>query len=205
MRLECYGESRPKAGRGFNEDAYLIHQETIPFAALCDGDGNAGQAARSLLIQFQSLFKETSLAKILNDSTWCKWIKLLDASLPRGARSTFLATAVIGNQVVGTYAGDSRAFLISNGTCTILAGESSTPRLGTGKAVSTPFRMNLKSQNIILLMSDGAWTPLEPHVIQSIVAGIMLDRFKELPQAILDEAERTGRLDDMTAIALRIL
>ncbi len=205
MRLECYGASRPKAGRGFNEDAFLIDQGTIPFAALCDGDGNTEKAARQLLTQFQKLFKETSLARILNDATWCKWVKLFDSSLPRGVRSTFLATAVVGNQVVGTYVGDSRAFFISNGTCTILAGESSTPRLGTGKAVSTPFRMNLKSRNIILLMSDGAWTPLEPHVIQSIVAGTMPDQFKELPQAILNEAERTGRLDDMTAIALRIL
>lgn len=204
MRFECYGASRPKAGRAFNEDAFLIDHGHIPFAALCDGAGNAEQAAKRVLTQFQKLFKETSLAKILIDATWCKWIKLLDSLLLGGAQSTFLAATVVGNQVVGAYAGDSWAYFINDGTCTILTGKGSTPRLGSGKAVSTPFRINLKQRNVMLLMSDGAWTPLNPYLIQKAAARVVMEHFPDLPQVILDAAERTGRLDDMTAIALRI-
>ena len=51
MRFECYGASRPQAGRGFNEDAFIIEREPIPCAALCDGTGNAEQAAKRVLTQ----------------------------------------------------------------------------------------------------------------------------------------------------------
>jgi len=122
-----------------------------------------------------------------------------------GAQNTFLAVTVVGNQVMGACAGDSRAYFINDGTCTILTGEGSAPRLGSGKAASTQFRMNLGHWNVILLMSDGAWTTFNPYLIQKAAASAATMHFSDLPQAVLDAAERTGRLDDMTAIALRIL
>ena len=46
MRVECFGASRPQQGRTANEDAFLIRHGERPFALLCDGAGNAQQAAK---------------------------------------------------------------------------------------------------------------------------------------------------------------
>jgi len=36
------------------------------------------------------------------------------------------------------------------------------------------------------------------------VVGAALEHFSEVPDAVLDAASRTGRADDMTAVALRL-
>src|SRR2546425_716725 len=59
LRAECFGASRPQQGRTANEDAFLIGRER-PFALLCDGAGNAQQAAKRVLTLFDKLFKETA-------------------------------------------------------------------------------------------------------------------------------------------------
>ena len=54
-------------------------------------------------------------------------------------------------------------------------------------------------------MSDGAWTPLNLGLLQKTVMTAALCHFTEIPGAILDAAGRTGRADDMTAVALRLV
>lgn len=62
MRIECYGATRTQEGKSTNEDAFLIGRGERPFAALCDGAGNAQQAAKKVLGLFEKLFKEASSA-----------------------------------------------------------------------------------------------------------------------------------------------
>lgn len=206
MRIEMYGATRPQEGRTANEDAFLIEHGSIPFAALCDGAGNAEQVARRVLNLFRKLFQEATLARILSDATWSSWIKLLDSSLLGGAQSTFLGVAMAGSQLVGTCAGDSRAYLVDrNGSCNIITADSCKFRLGSGKAKGAPISLNLQPRDIFLLLSDGAWTPLSPYLLQKAVVSAALKHFSEVPQAVLDASSRTGRPDDMTALALRIL
>jgi serine/threonine protein phosphatase PrpC len=62
VRIECYGATRTQEGKSTNEDAFLIGRGERPFAALCDGAGNAQQAAKKVLGLFEKLFKEASSA-----------------------------------------------------------------------------------------------------------------------------------------------
>jgi hypothetical protein len=65
--------------------------------------------------------------------------------------------------------------------------------------------LTLGPYDILLLMSDGAWTRLGgAYKLQKAVAKAARHHFSEVPQAILDAAARTGRHNDMTAVALRI-
>jgi serine/threonine protein phosphatase PrpC len=77
-------------------------------------------------------------------------------------------------------------------------------RLGSGKTEPVPINLTLEPQDILLLLSDGAWTPLNPYLLTKAVRSVEGKHFAEVPIAILDAAERTGRPDDMTAVALRI-
>jgi len=48
-------------------------------------------------------------------------------------------------------------------------------------------------------------TPLGPYVIEKTVRPAALQHFSEVPVALLDAAGKTGRWDDMTVVALRLL
>jgi serine/threonine protein phosphatase PrpC len=64
--------------------------------------------------------------------------------------------------------------------------------------------LKLDNYDILLLMSDGAWTPLgSPYIMRKTVMGAVGKHFSEVPQAILEAVQRTGRYDDMTVVALR--
>ena len=49
MRVEYFAASLPQQGRTQNEDAFLMERGERPFAALCDGAGNAERAAKRVL------------------------------------------------------------------------------------------------------------------------------------------------------------
>jgi len=55
-----------------------------------------------------------------------------------------------------------------------------------------------------MLLSDSAWTPLNPYVLKKTILSAVEKHLSELPLAILDAAGKTGRADDMTAVVLRI-
>lgn len=206
MKFECYGSTRVQEGRKLNEDAFLIGHGTIPFAALCDGAGNAEQSAKKVLRLFQQLFNNATLGKVLMPETWAGWVKALDSSILGVAESTFIGVSVIGRQVIGAYVGDSRAYLIKNeGECQLITTVPSKFRLGSGKTEPVPISLALGQQDILLLLSDGAWTPLNPYLLTKAVRSVQGEHYSEVPTAILDAAARTGRPDDMTAVAVRIL
>jgi serine/threonine protein phosphatase PrpC len=210
MRIECYGASRPQTGRTTNEDAFVIGHGAIPYAALCDGAGNAEQAAKRVLRLFETHFKEATPDQIQSADTWASWVKLLDSSLLGGAQSTFLAVAVVDrdvpNNVTGVCVGDSRAYLITrDGQCRILTEGASKHRLGSGTARAFPIQHTLQSGEILLLLSDGAWTPLNIYLLTKTAMSAALKSFADAPVAILEAAGRAGRVDDMTALALRVV
>jgi hypothetical protein len=68
--IEIYASWRPQDGGKTNEDAFLIHRTPIPFAALCDGAGNAEQSAKRALSFFEKLFNEAKRDDIERFSTW---------------------------------------------------------------------------------------------------------------------------------------
>jgi len=205
MKFESYGSTRVQEGRKLNEDAFLIGQGSLPFSALCDGAGNAEQSAKKVLRLFQQLFNKTTLGKVLTPETWAGWIKVLDSSILGVAESTFIGVSVIGRQIIGAYVGDSRAYLIKDeGECRLITTVPSKFRLGSGKTEPVPINITIEPQDILLLLSDGAWTPLNPYRLTKAVRSVEGKHFSEVPTAILDAAARTGRPDDMTAVAIHV-
>ena len=205
LRVQCFGANRPQQGKTANEDGFLIGHGERPFALLCDGAGNAQQTAKRVLSFFDKLFKEAAAQQVSEHATWAGWLKLLDSSLLGGTQSTFLGVALLDGMAVGTCVGDSRAYLVTReGDCRLLTEGASKFRLGSGRAEAFPIRQTMTSGEILLLLSDGAWTPLGPYLLKKAVITAVARHFSDIPEAILEAAGRAGRVDDMTAIALRL-
>jgi serine/threonine protein phosphatase PrpC len=203
--LECYAATRTQEGRTQNEDAFLIGRGERPFAAVCDGAGNAEQAARRALRLFEKLFAEVPPAELGNPDRWAGIVRLLDSALLGGGQSTFVSLTYADGAMVGACVGDSRAYrLTRDGDCTILTEGASKFRLGSGNAQAFLIREPAKPGDIFLLLTDGAWTPLNLFLLRRTVMSAAVRHFSDVPQAILDAAGRTGRADDMTAIVLRL-
>jgi hypothetical protein len=62
----------------------------------------------------------------------------------------------------------------------------------------------LRPREIVLLMSDGAWSPLSLYALRRAVGQTLGGHFSDVPGAVLSAAGRTGRWDDMTVVALRL-
>jgi len=177
-RIECYGATRPQQGRAQNEDAFLIRTAERPFTALADGAGNAERAAKRVLTMFEKLLDETTPEQIADSGTWAKWVKLLDSSLLGAAQSTFVAVTIAGNEVIGTCAGDSRLYHLNReGQCRIVTEGASKQRLGSGQAQPYHIRLTFGAGDILLLLSDGAWTPLNLYTLQKTAVSAALRHF----------------------------
>jgi serine/threonine protein phosphatase PrpC len=204
-RIESYAATRAQQGRAQNEDAFLIGRSDRPFAALCDGAGNAERAAKRALTLFEKLLSDATAEQIADVDAWSKWVNLIDSALLGGGQSTFLAVTIVGGVAVGTCVGDSRAYLINrDGQCRIVTDGAGKQRLGSGQAHHFPIRLALNIGDILLLLSDGAWTPPNLYLLQKTVVSAAAHQFTEVPGAILELAGKTGRADDMTALALRL-
>lgn len=208
MRVEIFGQSRPQEGRQQtqNQDAYAIGHRPVPWAALCDGAGNAQTIAKRALGLLEAFFREASLGQMLQADVWLRWAKSLDYSLLSGPQTTLVAGAVIGDEVLGAAAGDSRAYLLPlEGQLRLLCDKAAKARLGSGEIEPAVFRARLHPRDVVVLLSDGAWSPLGSAGVERAIRSALAKHFAELPQAILDAASRTGRGDDMTAVALRLV
>jgi serine/threonine protein phosphatase PrpC len=206
IKVEIYGATRAQQGKTQNEDAFLIGREHGCYAVLCDGAGNAERAAKRALRQFEALLKDAGIEQARTPENWTKWVRLLDSSLAGGAQSTFVAVAFFGAEYFGACAGDSRAYLFTrDGDLRILTDSASKQRLGSGSAQAFPIQGSLASGDILLLLSDGAWTPLGLFPLKKAIVSAAGKHFSEVPQAILDAAGRGGRADDMTAVAARVV
>src|SRR5208283_1156031 len=165
------------------------------------------QMAAQKGLKAQNATRMSHFSSVLPQShaAWRKWVKLLDSSLLGGNQSTFLAVAIMNGVAVGACTGDSRAYLLNReGELRVLSDGASKFRLGSGKAEAFPIHQQLSPGEILLLMSDGAWTPLGMYALKKAVQSTMGRHFSEVPQAILEAAGKTGRADDMTVVALRL-
>lgn len=203
--MEIYAATRAQDGRPGNEDAFLLGRGEVPYAALCDGSGNAQQAARRVLGLLEAWLKDATTDDLARFQVWEHWCHLLDSALLGSAQSTFLAVAFLGRRIVGTCAGDSRLYRVTpDGQVAILTEEASKFRLGSGKVAPFPIHHRVRSGDVLLLMSDGAWTPLGLTSIQRVVAKARSRHLSEMPSTLLEEAGKHGRADDMTVVVARI-
>ena len=202
--MEIYAATRTQEGKKSTEDAFHVDRGEPTFAALCDGSGNAQGVAKRALGIFQKLTQETPLDRIQEFRTWSNWAKLLDSALMGGPQSTFLAIGITGQKIVGCCVGDSRLYRIGlDGTILIISEAASKARLGSGKTDPFPIHLPFNRGEILLLMTDGAWTPLSLSTLGRIWVSSSSRHFSEFPTALLEEAGKHGLADDMTSVALR--
>jgi serine/threonine protein phosphatase PrpC len=202
VKVECYAGTRPRDGGGANEDAFWIWRPTSTVAALCDGAGNAQHCATHVLRLFARQV-EGGTMQIERFPAWSQWIRTTDAAMAGGVQSTFVGVAVVQQRLLGAYAGDSRAYLVNEHGCRMLT-EQPSRRLGSGEAEPLPIHEPLEPHDTLLLMSDGAWTPLPLTIVHRTVMSARLGDFTDLPGTLLDLSARHGRADDMTVVALRV-
>ncbi len=187
--IEIYGATRPQMDRSANEDAFVIGRDPVPYAAICDGAGNAQQAAHRVVRFFERMIKDPQ-AQVADPATWMSWVRLMDSQLLGGTQSTFVGVSVPDEKarlVMGAYAGNSRAYVVGENGVRLLTAESSPSRLGSGRVKPCPIMLTLGPYDFLLLMSDGAWTPLGgAYKLQKAVAKAAMHHFSEVPQAILD-------------------
>jgi serine/threonine protein phosphatase PrpC len=203
MRVECFSASRMRDGGTSNEDAFWISRQDGRIAALCDGAGHAQMCGGRTARRFGELVQSGTL-EIARFPAWARWLKSVDASMAGGAQTTFVGVAATEGRVVGACCGDSRAYLINEHGCRLLTEEGGR-RLGSGDAEPRPIHERLVVRDVVLLMSDGAWTPLQPRAIQRVVMGLTTRHLSDIPPALLDLAGARGRADDMTVVAMRVV
>jgi serine/threonine protein phosphatase PrpC len=219
MKWEIFAASRPQNGHTQNEDDFLVGRGVYPVAAIADGAGAANSAARKALALFSKFHgdaEKTCPMDLLTAETWQKWVKLLDSSLLGGAQSTFCAftfgavedsSGKRRDVAVGCAVGDSRLYLLNReGKLSIITDGAKKARLGSGSAEPFTFRIDpLLPGDILLLLSDGAYTPMPAPELQKTIVTAAVRHFSEVPQAVIARAAKYGGLaDDSTCVAIRV-
>jgi serine/threonine protein phosphatase PrpC len=198
---EIYGLSRVQDGKKANEDAFVILRGDYPIISVCDGAGNAEQVARRALRSFQALVQNANPEELQVFPSWEKWVKLLDSNLLGGNQTTFTGLAVIGNKIVGANVGDNRVYKFDkNGSVSILTQGSGKKRLGSGQAHPYPVYNVVEKNEVVSIMTDGAWSPLSLPKMAGVFRKRLSFHPADLTGKFLEEAGRHGRYDDMTVV-----
>ena len=215
MKAEIYAASTPQNGHQ-NEDHFFVSRNGFPTCAVADGAGAANQAAKRVLDMFARLHAEmeqTSPTGLLKPEVWKGWMKVLDSALMGGPQSTFCAFTIGGYMdseqkrhevAVGVCAGDTRFYLLNdNGELTNITASTRKMRLGSGSVDPVTFWVELHPGDLLLLLSDGAYTPMSLSELQRIAVKAKLIHLSEVPVAIIERAAKYGGLaDDATVVAL---
>jgi serine/threonine protein phosphatase PrpC len=192
LTTTIYAASIPQLGRP-NEDAFFIGRLSgASLAAVFDGQGNAEGAAKKAARQLERLYTDTR-----GKLDWIKTAKLLDSHLLGASKSTMVAASLSEGGVSICVVGDSRAYLIREGKASILSEGAAKQQLGSGKITPLIKELAIQDRDLLLLMTDGAWTRFSLYLLAQTVMK-NLANLPELPDSILKQAGRGGICDDMT-------
>ena len=93
--------------------------------------------------------------------------------------------------------------LVQDGQANILTEGAGKQQLGSGAIQALIKQFGAQDRDLILLMTDGAWTRFSPYLLaQSVMKNLM--NLPELPNSILKQAAKGGVCDDMTVAAIVI-
>ena len=188
----------PQPGRP-NEDAVFVgRQAGAPLAAVFDGQGNAEGAAKKAARQLERLYAESG-----GTLDWMRTAKLLDSRLLGANKSTMVASSLVNDVISLCAVGDSRAYLVRNGQANIPTEGASKQQLGSGAIQPFIKKLRVQDRDLILLMTDGAWTRFSLYQLAQTVMKNLLT-LPELPNSILKQAAKGGICDDMTVAAIVI-
>ena len=193
-----YAASTPQPGRP-NEDALFVGRHAgVPLAAVFDGEGNAEGAAKKAARQLERLYTESE-----GRLEWTRTVKLLDSHLLGANKSTMVAVSLLEEVISICAVGDSRAYLVRDGQANILTEGASKQKLGSGAVQPLRKEFGVRERDLILLMTEGAWTRFSLYQLAQTVMKNLLN-LPDLPNSILKQAARGGVWDDMTVAAIVI-
>jgi len=193
-----YAASLPQPGHA-NEDAFFIGRlQSAPLVAVFDGQGNAEGAAKKAARQLERLYVDSK-----GHLDWMKTVKLLDSHQMGANKSTLVAASIAEDGVCICAVGDSRVYLIRSGQASILTEGAGKQQLGSGNITPLIKELAVQDRDLLLLMTDGAWTRFSLYVLAQTVMK-NLTNLPELPHSILKQAARGGICDDMTVAAVLV-
>jgi len=191
-----YVASVPQPSR-LNEDSFFVGRlASAPLIAVFDGQGNAEGAAKKAARQLERLYTESG-----GRLDWMRSAKLLDSHLLGANKSTMVASSLVDEVISICAVGDSRVYLVRDGQANILTEGASKQKLGSGAIQPLIREFGAQDRDLILLMTDGAWTRFSLYQLSQTVMKNLLS-LPELPNSILKQAAKGGICDDMTVAAI---
>jgi PPM family protein phosphatase len=217
-----------------NEDAFAVEP---PLFVVADGMGGAraGEVASRLAVaafrefhDADALEPEERLAAIVQEANRRIYERATADVNASGMGTTITAALVEGDQVAVGHVGDSRAYLLRQGTFAQLTDDHSlvadlmrsgqltpeeaeahpqrsviTRALGTDPDVDVDtFSLELEPDDVFLLCSDGLTTMLSDEDIADVVAG--RPTLAEVAKALVSAANRRGGEDNITVVLARV-
>jgi protein phosphatase len=251
MRIDSFGMTDTGQARDSNEDAILVEDDARLFA-VADGVGglNAGEIASGIAVGVleSSLGSGSGPRK----SVWSSWRRDLDATqneitdaimnaharirdeaLKHGNErmaSTIAALVVREDRVTVAHVGDSRVYMLRDGTLTPLTRDHSaltefidaglplteeqiknfpyrnfiTRGLGLKDTVEpTVHRLSAKPGDVFLLCSDGLTCEVTEPEIEAVLEQV--DSAEKACRALVDLANQRGGSDNVSVVVVRLL
>jgi PPM family protein phosphatase len=237
MRFGVFQVSR-KGGREKNEDrmGYCYTRDAVLFA-LADGMGGhpEGEMAAQIALQtLAALFQVSAKPKIADPGTFLREAvmaahhQLLGYAKERGLtdtpRTTVVACIVQGGMAQWVHCGDSRLYMVRDGTLVARTRDHSYSELqeALGRAADGKVNRNvlftclgspgrpmidlqgplaLRMNDRIMLCSDGLWGVMsDPRIVQHLSGRILQDAVPDLVEEALREGGAKG--DNVTVLAL---
>jgi serine/threonine protein phosphatase PrpC len=152
-----YAASVPQPGHP-DEDAFFVGRLAVaPLIAVFDGLGHAEGAAKKAARQLERLYTENG-----GRLDWTRSAKLLDSHLLDTNQSTMVVSSLVEEVISICAVGDSRVYLVRDGQANILTEGVSKQKLGSGAIQPLIKEFGTQDRDLILLMTDGAWTRFSP-------------------------------------------
>jgi protein phosphatase len=228
--VQVAGLTDPGRVRRRNEDAFV---SAPPLFAVADGMGGAqaGEVASRLAAaafhdyhEADALDPEARLRSIIQEANRRIYARASTDPHASGMGTTITAALASGARVAVGHVGDSRAYLVRDGTLEQLTQDHSlvadlvrsgrltpeeaeihpqrsviTRALGTDSAVVVDsFSIEAQAGDVYLLCSDGLTTMLDEPTLQRIV--LEASNLEEAARALVDAANRNGGEDNVTVV-----
>ncbi len=227
--------------RSNNQDAFMIGSmdDGASFAVVCDGMGgaNGGNVASRLAVDhfsaslkagYRSGMSESSVKNLLETAVSAANIRVFDKSREskelNGMGTTIVAVLIIGNTAYFVHAGDSRAYLLSNGQLSQITRDHSivqsmlengkltpeearfhprknviTRALGVDESVTPEFNIyDINSNDKLLLCTDG----LSNFADNNSIISVLEDDMDSKAERLVEIANKNGGGDNITAVVI---